>query len=360
MKNYYDILGVTKNASDEEIKSAYRKLAHKYHPNRPGGDEKKMKEINEAYEILSNKSKRGQYDRFGSVGGQAGFGGNPFSGGINMEFDPSAFGDLGDLGDIFSAFFEGAGMKQKRRTYNRGSDIKIGAEISLEDAFSGTVKEIRYRTQIKCEKCGGAGHDAKAGLETCPVCAGRGEIRESRNSFFGNFVQVKQCAKCFGTGEIPKKICEDCHGTGRKIGEKIARAEILQGIQDGQIIKVSGFGETGERNAGVGDLYVVVKIKPHPVFERRGDDLVVRKEASLIDILLGRKIKIQTISKNDLSIEVPANFNLKNEIRIPGEGMPHLGSFGRGSLLVDLEVKTPKKLSAKAKKLLEDLEGEME
>ncbi len=366
MKDYYKILGIEKNASEEEIKSAYRKLAHKYHPNRPGGDETRMKEVNEAYEVLSDRAKRTNYDRFGSAGFQ-GFGGSsgqggPSSGwgGINMEFDPSMFSGIGDLGDIFDAFFEGAGLKQRRRTYHRGADIQLAQDISLEEAYRGISKEIKYRVSIKCEKCNGIGSDQKSGFDSCGVCDGRGEIREARNTFFGNFMQVKACSKCFGTGQIPKKICEECKGHGRKIGERSVKIEILPGVSGGQIIKVRAAGEAGERGAETGDLYIKIGVRPHPVFERRGNDLLIKKEAKAIDLILGKKIKIPTVSGKDVSIEIPANFNLRNEIKIPGEGMPYFGSIGRGSLIVELEVKTPKKISAKAKKMLEDLEGEIE
>jgi molecular chaperone DnaJ len=379
MSDYYKILGINKGASEEEIKKAFRKLAHKYHPDK-GGDEKKFKEINEAYQVLSNKEKRAQYDRFGRVfsaqggpayggegagfgfewpfGGQAGpFGGTqgPF-GEIKFDFDP----DFGDLGDIFDAFFEGLGVRQKRRTYQRGADVQVIEEITLEEAFRGTEKKIRYSVSVRCEKCGGLGHDPKAGFEQCPVCAGRGEIKETRRSFFGDFVQVKPCDKCFATGQIPKKICEVCRGSGRIKGEKNVTVEIRPGIADGQIIKIQSAGEAGERGTKEGDLYVRIKIKPHPVFRRQGDDLIVKKEVNLIDLLLEKKIEIPIISGNKLKIEIPADFDLKSNLRISGEGMPHFGSIGRGDLIVEFKIKTPKKLSEKAKKILEDLEKELD
>jgi len=360
MADYYQTLGVDRKASDEEIKKAYRKLAHKYHPYKPGGDEKKMKEINEAYQVLSDKQKRSQYDRFGqnfnNAGGQ-GFSGFNASG---FGFDPSSFsGGMGDLGDIFEMFFGGMGGKQKRKTYHRGSDIQIIQEITLEETYKGVDKNVHYRIPLKCEKCNGIGHDVKAGFTQCSVCNGRGEIKETRQTFFGNFVQVVVCSKCFGTGQIPNKICEVCRGSGRIIGEKKILLEIRSGIQNDQIIKVALAGEAGERGAKAGDLYVRIKIKPHKIFERKGDDLVIRKEVNLVDILLGKKIEVPTISGSNLKIEVPADFDIKNDLKIAGEGMPHFGSFGKGSLIVELKIKTPKHLSSKAKKILEDLEKEL-
>ncbi|TRZ64033.1 MAG: molecular chaperone DnaJ, partial [Spirochaetia bacterium] len=308
--DYYKILGINKGASEEDVKKAFRKLAHKYHPDK-GGDEKKFKEINEAYQVLSNKEKRAQYDRFGRVfsgnqqagggfndfdfsqGGPFGgaqdepfgfdFGqGNPFGGdGARMDFS----GDFGDLSDVFDAFFEGMGVKQKRRSYHGGADIQIAQEIDLEEAYRGAEKKIKYSVSIKCEKCGGLGHDPKAGFEKCETCGGRGEIKEIRKSFFGDIMQVKACPKCFGAGQIPKKVCEVCHGVGKMKGEKNLTIEIRSGIADGQIIKIQGGGEAGERGAKEGDLYVIIKIKPHSIFKRQGDDLIIKKDFKMVDLL---------------------------------------------------------------------------
>ena len=373
--DYYKILGINKNANEEEVKKAFRQLAHKYHPDK-GGDEKKFKEINEAYQVLSNKEKRQQYDQFGQVfsgqAGPTGAGGfNPFSsaqGGPFGGFSQGGFGgvkfdfgaDTGDLGDIFEAFFEGMGVKQKRRTYHRGADIQIIQEITLEEAFKGIEKKLDYRVAIKCEKCKGLGHDSKAGFDQCSVCAGRGEIKEAQKSFFGSFVQVKQCQHCFGAGQIPKKICETCKGSGRVVGERKIKIEIRPGIGNDQIIKIKEAGEAGEHGTADGDLYVGIKIKPHHIFRRQEDNLIIKKEVNMIDLLLEKKIEIPTISGNILKAEIPANFNLKSDLKISGEGMPHFGSYGRGDLIVELTVKTPKKLNAKAKKILEDLEKELD
>jgi len=368
-KDYYKILGINKGANEEEIKKAFRRLAHKYHPDK-GGDEKKFKEINEAYQVLSNKEKRSQYDRFGRVfegaagpGFGAGFGWpfdftqeEPFG---EVKFDFGG-GDFGDLSDIFDAFFEGLGVRQKRRTYRRGTDIQIVQEIALEEVFQGTEKKINYRVAVRCGKCNSLGHDSKAGFDKCEVCAGQGEIKETRQSFFGNFVQVKTCSQCFGTGQIPKKICETCRGSGKVVAERTITVEIRPGISDGQIIKIQSAGEAGEHGTKEGDLYVRIKIKPHPVFKRQGDDLIIKKEVNLIDLLLEKKIEIPTISSGKLKVEIPADFDLKSNLRISGEGMPRFGSYGRGDLIVELTIKTLKKLSAKAKKILEDLERELD
>lgn len=361
-RDYYKILGVEKGATDEEIKKAYRKLAHQHHPDKSGGDEKKFKEINEAYQVLSDKNKRANYDRFGAAEPQ-GFGGGaegaPF-GGFGFDFD--GFGaqgyEVGDLGEIFDSFFEGLGVRPRRRTYRRGSDVAFEEQVTLAEAFRGVTKQLRVRTLLRCETCKGQGADSSHGFATCAVCGGRGEIKEQRQTFFGSFSQVKTCAKCFGSGQLPNKACATCRGSGRIEGERDVLVEILPGIHDDQIIKIQGAGEAGERGTSPGDLYVRAKVVPHPTFERHGDDLLLKKEAKLVDLLLGKKIEIPTIGGGTLYVEVPSHFNLQEHVRVPGEGMPRFGSSGRGDLLISFVLKTPKKISARAKKLLEDLARE--
>lgn len=371
MNDYYKILGVNKGAADSDIKKAFHKLAHKYHPDKSSGDEKKFKEIVEAYSVLSDKNKREQYDKFGRVfdgtGGagrqNTGAGQGPFGGGLGFEFDPSAFSDFDDLGDIFEAFFEGMGVKQKRRVYQRGADIEIIQEITLEEAFLGIKRELAYKINIICDKCFGKGHDVKEGFDKCSVCAGRGEIKETRNTFFGSFAQVKQCVECFGAGQIPKKICSHCKGAGRVIGERKTKIDILPGIADNQIIQIQGMGEAGERGAEVGDLYVRIRIKPHPVFSRFGNDLLIKKEVKLIDILLEEKIEAPTISGEKIKVEIPENFNLRENLIISKQGMPIFrGGWGsgRGNLIIELKIKTSKKLNIKTKKIIDDLKKEID
>ncbi len=363
--DYYKVLGVDRGASEEDIKKAFRRLAHKYHPDK-GGDEKKFKEINEAYQILSDKQKRAQYDRFGQVfsgGGPAGAGFGPFDfgqgkgpfGEVRFDFG----GDMGDLGDVFDAFFEGMGVRQ-RRTYRTGADMEVSIDISLEEAFRGTQKNISYQTFVNCSACKGLGHDASAGVDECKACNGRGEIKETRQSFFGSFTQVKACERCSGTGQIPRKTCDHCRGLGRVKSDKTIAVHIRSGVDDGQLIKVKGAGEAGERGAEAGDLYIRVRLKPHPVFDRRGENLSIRQEISLLELLRNKKLEIPTISGNHLNIEIPAGFDLRHPLRIPGEGMPRHDGHGRGNLFVELELKLPRKISTKGKKLLEDLEGEVE
>jgi len=362
-KDYYKILGVQKESSEEEIKKAYRKLAHQYHPDKSHGDEKKFKEINEAYQVLSDKEKRTQYDRFGTAfDGSQGFSGfqgaqgSPFG----FGFDFSGVEDLSNLGDIFDTFFEGLGVKRKRRTYERGSDIEIVQEITLEEAFHGLNRDIRFGAFVLCDACAGAGYFTKDGVTQCTACDGRGEIQEVRRSFFGSFAQVRLCTKCHGSGQIPNKSCTVCGGKGRMEREKTVTVGIAPGVANDQLIKIAGAGEAGERGAEAGDLYVRVEIKSHPWFTREGDNLVMKKPLSVADVLLGEKIEIETIAREKIRVELPAGFHLRERLRIPGAGMPHLNRGGRGDLYVIFELKTPKKVSAKAKKLLEDLKREIE
>ena len=365
-KDYYNILGVAKNAPDEDIKKAYRKLAHEHHPDKPGGNEAKFKEINEAYQVLSDRTKRAQYDRFGSAepagaggfGGVqwGGFGGQPNWGGFG--FDPQDAPDMGDFGDIFESIFEGFGGKPRRKTYEKGSDLEIQEPITLEEAFHGVHKILKIRTFVQCAECKGKGAEPGSGFEKCSVCDGRGEIREQRRTFFGTFSQVKICAKCHGVGESPKHSCRKCKGSGRVEESREVGINILPGIEDNQLIKMNGAGEAGERGTATGDLYVRIRVRPHSVFARHGADLMVSRELDILDLVLGKKIEIPTIAGGKVSIEIPAGFNLKENLRVAGEGMPRFGSYGRGDLLVNFIIKAPKKPSAKMKKILEDLERE--
>jgi len=368
-KDYYKILGVTKMATEDEIKKAYRKLAHQHHPDKSHGNEAKFKEVNEAYQILSNKEKRAQYDRFGQVfegapaGGAGNWGDFGFGGFGGEGFNWQGFGaDNMDFGDIFETIFEQFGGR-KRQTYTQGSDIEMTQELTLEEAFSGLKRHISYQTYDVCGHCEGLGYEKSHGLKTCMVCQGRGEVRIERKTFFGNISQVKACTVCNGRGQIPNKTCSVCAGKGRVLKEKIVNIEIAPGVEDGQIIKIRGAGEVGERGGGPGDLYVIIKVKPHGIFERRKTDLYTTKEVKLLDALLGKKINCEDVSGEKFQIVIPAGFNFQEKMKVAGRGMPRFGSFssalGRGDLYVTFNVKLPKHLSVKAKKLLEDLDREL-
>jgi len=352
MQDYYEILGIQKSASDEEIKKAYRKLAHKYHPDKDGGDEQKFKQINEAYQILSNKQKRAQYDTFG----QSFSGTNPFGqgSGFNWDINFNGFEDMGDLEDIFSTFFEGLGVRPRRRTYQRGGDVELVGEISLEEAQTGKVVDLEYETYIRCEACGGVGHEKNTTFKKCDYCSGQGQIKETRNTFFGGFAHVVSCPQCRGAGEVAEAVCKECKGGGRVSKKRKVKIEVRPGVESGQIIKVKGMGEAGENNASNGDLYVKIVVKPHSVFERSGDDLICHKKVSVVDVLLGREIEVVDLEGEKSKVNIPQSSSLPDEVRVKGKGVTP-----RGDLVVRLEVETPKRLSKKAKELLEELDDEL-
>jgi molecular chaperone DnaJ len=376
-KDYYKILGINHSASPEEIKEAFYRLARQYHPHRAGKDEKKFKElnekfkeINEAYQVLSDKQKRTQYDQFGQVFKGASVGGGEWPFGFDFsaqgETSPfwggdfeSGFGDLSDLGEIFDTFFEGLGVRPRRRTYRRGSDIEVAQKISLEEAFKGTRKNLEYQTLITCEKCQGIGYDKKEGVTVCSTCGGRGEIRENQRTFFGSFSRNKVCPECGGFGEVPKKVCSECRGSGRLSGMRKVAVDIIPGVADNQIIKIKGIGEAGERGSQTGDLYVRIKEISHSIFRREGDDLYLKQDLKLTEALLGKKIKIKDLSGEFFEVELPPGFNFKEKLRVAGRGMPHLHGSGRGALYLEFDLKLPKKVSDKAKKIIEDLDREI-
>lgn len=374
-KDYYHMLGVQRDASEEEIKKAFRRLAHQYHPDKAGGNEAKFKEVNEAYQVLGNKEKRTQYDRYGQVfsGGPGaasgaggpfdfgfGFGGSPGAGGWNVNFGEE---DLGGFADVFENIFQqfGGGRPAgwRGQTYTRGADVEVLQELTLEESFHGVKRNVRFSTHVSCNVCGGVGYEKEKGTKTCSTCKGRGEVREERKTFFGNFAQVKGCPACRGRGEVPESPCHTCKGTGRVMGTREVELAIAPGVDDGQVVKLSGMGEAGEYQTGSGDLYVLIKVKPHTAFKRKKADLYTEKSIPVTEVLLGKKVELTDISGERFSAAIPAGFNLREELRVPGRGMPRFGASGRGDLFVTFNAKLPKHLSAKAKKLLEELEGEL-
>lgn len=366
-KDYYKILGVEKNATEDDIKKAYRRLAHQHHPDKKGGNAEQFKVLNEAYQILSNKEKRRQYDQFGRVfdssAGSPPQGGNPFGagfGGFGVEFDPSMFDNMGDAGEIFDLFFEGLGMRRKRRTYERGADLEIALNISLEEAFHGAAKTLPITHFTACAACRGQGHDPGAGTTPCTACNGQGEVRETRRGFFGNAVNIKPCAACVGVGNIPNKMCAVCAGSGRVKTKETISINVMPGIENNQIIKAGKAGDRGPRGAEAGDLYVHIRIAAHPLFERRGNDLIIKKEVSLLDLLINKKIEVLGIGNERYSFDLASDVAASEAVRIPNGGMPRLGSRARGDLFIQLIIKRPKKLSTRAKQLLEDLKKETE
>lgn len=361
MKDYYQVLGVAKNATEEEIKKAYRRLAHQHHPDKASGNEGKFKEINEAYQVLSDKQKRAQYDRFGQTFDGQGAGYQP-AGGWGGEgfpgFSGQSWEDMGDLGSMFESIFEQFGGG-RAKTYNNGSDIEITEEITLEEAFRGAAKNIAFKTFAACDACSGFGYEKSQGVKECQTCGGKGRVREQKRTFFGNFSQIKACSDCRGVGNIPNKICGSCGGAGRIKKTKELKVAIAPGAADGQILKIAKAGEAGERGAAAGDLYVIIRVKPHQIFIRRENDLFMAKEIKITEAFLRQPVKLKDIGGADFEMEIPANWRLQEKIRIAGRGMPRFGGRDRGDLFIQLEIKVPGHLSAKARKLLEELDGEL-
>jgi len=353
VKNYYQILGVSRNASSEEIKKAYYKLAHKYHPDK-GGDEKKFKEINEAYQTLSNKDKRAQYDRFGQIfeGTEPGPGfdfqwswGKPD---FDLDFD---FGDLGEMvEDIF-----GFGASRKKKDLKKGRDIEIEIEIPLENTLKGKEKVITLEKMILCPRCQGVGGEPGTKIKECFSCRGTGQVQQIRKSFFGTFTRYTTCPECGGEGYRPEKLCNVCHGEGRIKGKEEIRVFIPAGVDTNQIIKVEGKGEAGKRGGKPGDLYIRISVKKHPLFKRKGDDLYIGIPISFSQAALGDEIEILTLEGNKILLKVPSGTESGKILRISDKGIPHFSGYGRGNLYLELIVKTPKKLTKKQKELLERL-----
>ena len=362
MKDYYEMLGVSRSASDVEIRRAYRKLAHKHHPDK-GGDAKKFKQVSEAYKVLSNKSKRAQYDRFGQVfeGAQAGpEQGFDFrqSAGSNNGFN-FEFGDASNLNDIFSEFFGRSDLNGNReRDFRRGKDIQIDIQVDLEDIIHNQEKEIVLNEKIICSRCNGKGAEPGTSVEECFSCRGTGQVQQVRRTFFGTVTRYVVCPECGGEGTKLKSPCNVCKGEGRVQGEEKIKIVIPAGVDSSQILKVKGKGDAGKRGGKSGDLYIKILVKKHPLFRRKGDDLFFRHSVSFPEAALGSEIEINILDSKKISLKIPAGTQPGKVFRISKKGIPHFGSFGRGDLYVELEIRTPERLNKKQKELLEKLKEE--
>jgi len=353
-KDYYGILGVQKNATKDEIKKAYRKLAHQHHPDKTGGDEKKFKELNEAYYILGNDQRRSEYDRYGRVftgGGPANGGG--FSGFEGFDFSNFTT-DFPDLSEIFGDFFGFAGKSNTRK--RRGRDISIDLELSFEESVLGAGRKVLITKAGACDQCKGSGAAPDAVLKTCHICQGSGKLRETKQSFFGNFSTVKTCDECAGTGKTPSKKCRNCKGEGVIRQPEEISLEIPAGIYDGEVIKLTGKGEAVSRGIA-GDLYVKIHVKPDPVFKREGNDLIMELNIPLSEALLGGERKIKMLNGEEMALKIPQGINYGEILRIKNKGIPYRDG-SRGNLLIKILVKIPKNLSKNSKKLIEELKKE--
>ena len=360
-KDYYETLGVNKGASKDEIKKAFYKLAHKYHPDKKEGNEAKFKQVNEAYQVLSDDSKRSKYDQFGSQfenmgagyggGSQGGFDTSGFSGGFqngNMDFD------FGNLNDIFSDFF-GGGMGGGRTEARRGRDISTEIQISFSDSIFGINRKILITKTSNCLTCHSSGAKIGSRMETCKHCNGQGKIRESKRTIFGNIASAKICEVCLGVGEMPRELCDKCKGKGVLRREEEISIVIPSGIRDGEMIRMTGYGEAISKGT-VGDLYIKINVMPHPIFKRDGNDLVMNLNLKLSDALLGVKYPIQTLD-GEIEVTIPEGVSINEILRVRGKGVPN-SKNRRGDLLIKLNIKLPSKISRKSRELLEELKKE--
>lgn len=354
MADYYKILGVDKKATQDEIKKAFRKKAHQLHPDKKSGDEKKFKEANEAYQVLSDTKKRAQYDQFGSTfqGGGAGAGGGQGFGGFDFgNFSQGGFDFSGGFEDLFSDFFSGGQTRAQSRSF-QGKDIQVDLEITFEEMVRGVKKDIRIRKAVRCKTCQGTGGEPGSREETCKTCNGAGQVRKSVQTILGTMVQTLLCETCHGRGKTFEKECHTCHGAGRNMEEASIAVEIPAGISSGQMLSVSGEGEAGQYGAPSGDLLVAIRVKPDPRFVREGHDIRTKKTIAFATAALGGSVKVETID-GALSMKIPAGTQPGETFRIKGKGIPYLGRNARGDQIVNVTVAVPTKLSRKAKEALE-------
>jgi molecular chaperone DnaJ len=359
-KNYYDTLGVDKNSSDDDIKKAYRKLAHKHHPDKSGGNSDKFKEINEAYQTLSDKSKRQQYDQYGrtfdqggpQAGGFGGFEGFDFSG-FQQGASGQGFEGFEDIfSDIFGGNFGGGRRQDSRKS---GRDIQIDAEISFEEMVSGARRDVSLLRRVTCDICRGSGGEPGAKEETCPTCKGNGQVRQAVRSFFGTIEQIVTCPTCNGAGKTYSKKCHKCGGDGRVREQQKVQIDIPAGISDGQTLSMQGQGEAGERGAGSGDLYVTVHVKAHSSFQRKGNNILSTEHISFSQAVLGDKISVLTI-EGRVQMKIPSGTQSGEIFRIKEKGVPQLGRSGsRGDQMVTIIVDVPKNPTRDQKKIMEEL-----
>lgn len=350
-KNYYDILGVGKDASPEDIKSAYRKLAKKYHPdiNHEDGAAERFKEINEAYECLSDPQKKSNYDQFGSASGPQGFGG--FGGGAGGF---GGFGDFSDLGDIFSNIFGGFGGGVRANQSVRGEDLQVQVTLSFEEAVFGCTKEINVSRYETCNHCSGTG--AKNGTEytKCPDCNGTGQVRYQTNTMFGTTIRQGPCKTCNGTGKQVKEKCSHCNGNGYAKNSDPISVKIPAGIDDGQVLTMRGRGNCGKRGGEDGDLHIIVKVKEHKLLVREGVDLTLKVYVPFYTLLLGGEIEIP-LAKGVTTLKIPELTQSNTVFKLKGKGIKHLNRETYGNLIITVVAETPKSLSKNEKKALEEL-----
>ena len=354
-RDFYEILGVRRDAADDDIKKAYRKLAMQYHPDRNQGDkeaESRFKEVNEAYDVLKDGEKRAAYDRFGHAAFDGGMGG----GGGGAGGGPGGpFGGFEDIfEEMFGRFGGGAGRRQ-RQASGRGADLRTSVEIGLDEAFAGTKKTINVPSSVSCEACSGTGSDGgTASATTCPTCQGIGKVRAQQ----GFFLIERTCPTCSGSGRTIKNPCKVCGGAGRVQRERTLSVSVPAGVEDGTRIRLAGEGEAGLRGAPAGDLYVDVGIRPHPLFQRDGSNIFVRVPLRMTQAALGSQVEVPVVDGSRARVTVPAGTQTGDQFRLRGKGFSVLRSAARGDMYVQVMVETPQNLSRRQRELLEEFETE--
>jgi len=334
-KDYYQILGVSKSASAEDVKAAFRKLAHVYHPDKKGGDETKFKEINEAYQVLGNAEKRQRYDQFGSAETN-GFGGG-YGGFSGMNINMDDFGDMfGGFGDIFGF---GGGRGQKRS--QRGSDLEMNFNIDFMEAVFGCEKDVNYSRQAPCNNCGGSGADSFSGFNTCTACNGRGKVTQVQRTILGSMQMEGLCPNCQGEGKIPQKKCSHCHGLGQLNNKENFKVKIPAGIDDGESIRLQGKGQAGPKGSVAGDLFLRIRVKDDKRFDRRGDNIYGKQEIDIKQAILGDKIDVETVD-GVVKLTIPEGTQSATVFRLKERGVPRLHNRGRGDHFLEVTVKIPK------------------
>ncbi len=358
-RDYYEVLGVAKGASADEIKKAFRRAAVEHHPDKEGGNEEKFKEINEAYEVLKDPSKRQRYDQFGHAGVGGAAGGNPYEGfsgfggqGQEVHFD---FGDLG-LGDIFNSFFGGGSSRQQSRRQTRGRDVETRVEITFEQAVFGTEVDLSLNLEDQCEHCKGTTVEPGNDLKQCDQCKGSGQVVNVTRTIFGNIQQATICPKCEGRGKVPEKVCTVCNGKGTQRKSQEITLKIPAGVDDGATIRLREHGEA-VANGPKGDLYVNIRVKSHKKFTREGDLILSEEVVSMVDAALGTEIDVETVD-GPVKMKIPAATQSGSDFKLSGHGVPHLKSETRGSHIVTIIVETPRKLTKRQQEILEEFKSE--
>lgn len=363
-RDYYEVLGVDKNATDEELKKAYRKMAKKYHPDANPDNKKeaeaKFKEVNEAYETLSDSQKRKMYDQFGPDGPQ-GFGGGTGGPGGYYSYSSSGFdgfGDFGDLGDIFSSFFGGGFGSRGSKTHNgpiKGADLKSSIEITFEEAFLGIEKEIYITRNETCSTCNGNGAKPGTKVENCSVCGGTGTVRQVQNTILGQMQTQRPCTNCHGTGKVIKEVCEDCKGKGTVRKQAKIKIKIPAGIDDSQTIVLRGEGEPGEKGGSKGDLYIVVRIKKHSIYTRNGDRVLCDIPITFTQATLGADIQIPMVDGSKEIYRIPEGTQTGTKFIIKNKGFKSVNASYIGDFVFTVQVQVPKRLSKEQRDLLLEL-----